>query len=109
MKFPRLPEKFDHRKKLMMKDIKIIRKLRKAGKSVLSIARKFHVSPTIIYYWTNNKYRQYIIEKASKIHRTLEIKRMTQRKSINHIRKDNPNLILYARAKAYEYYKKHKK
>ena len=69
MKYPRLPRKLDRRCKLMDKDIRTIRTLYKYGASIKTLAKKFKVSGNLIRYWTDEKYRQCVIECAKKHHK----------------------------------------
>jgi hypothetical protein len=67
MKYPRLPEKLDRRKKLMEDDIKTIRSLASQGYSKLAISKRFKVSEALIYYHCKTEeqkhaYNQRIIE-----------------------------------------------
>lgn len=58
MKYPRMPEALDKRKKLMKEDIKAIKSLYKSGRSRKWLAKKFNVSvPTIKYHFYSKEYR----------------------------------------------------
>jgi len=53
MKYPPLPEKYDRRKKLMLKQLSEIKILRAKGYSYQKIANKFKVSTSTIYEHLN--------------------------------------------------------
>ena len=55
MKYPRLPEKLDRRKKLMKKDIVRIKLLIKKGCTKSEVARIFKVNRCTINYWVLKK------------------------------------------------------
>jgi len=82
MKYPRLPKKLDRRCKLTEKDIHQIRMLKENDVSNLEIAGVFNVSRSLIHYWTNEEYRQRVIEKAKKCRIDKEIKRRRQLESV---------------------------
>lgn len=125
MKYPRLPEKLDRRKKLFKKDIQKIREKRKNGISVKLLAKIYDVSRTLIYYWTNPKINKLIKEHARKCRKEKsELARNNDNLYTKYISKVNPlykkwQLEIYKKyyethkiqIKKYmkEYYHKHKK
>ena len=66
MKFPRLPEKLDRRKKLFVKDIREIRRKRKGGATLTSLAAEYHVNPwTIRYHCLSRKKKKEVLSRIS--------------------------------------------
>ena len=61
-----MPEELDKRKKLMKKDIDLLKKLDKKGYSREELASLFNVTKTCIRYHTDDEYRKYNIDGASK-------------------------------------------
>jgi len=109
MKYPRLPEYLDRRKKLMSADIKKIRRLRKTGIYAKEIAKLFHVSTAMIYYWTNEKLRQNIIKRAANQPVDYSIHKRYQEESKKYVERVFPARTKYNRVKSLEYYYKNKK
>lgn len=57
IKDTQLPEQYDRRKKLMQKDIDLLRKLRANGWTLTELAHKFKVSAPTCRYWCSEQAR----------------------------------------------------
>lgn len=57
MKYPRLLEELDRRRRMFAKDIKQARILKAKGISYAAIARMLNISETSVKYWTDENYR----------------------------------------------------
>ena len=105
MKYPRLPENVDLRKKLMASDIADIQKAyedalpfptqsevmkkRKMGIEVQSktqwineIMELYGVSYHTVYYWTNTEYREYKMEQNAKAHSKADLEDYEKHRAI---------------------------
>lgn len=66
MKFPRLDETLDRRRKLMTKDISVIFALQRRGNSITSIARKFGVATGTIRRYLDVDYKNRANDRTKK-------------------------------------------
>jgi len=65
IKYPKMPDKLDRRKKLTGKKIQEIRELFNQGFSKVYLAKKYHVSDSLLYYHLNGEeYKKRWIEKV---------------------------------------------
>lgn len=64
MKYPRLPEHLDQRRKMLSADIAKAATMKRAGKTYAAIAREFGISETAAKYWTNPEFRERAKENA---------------------------------------------
>lgn len=71
MKYPRMPEHLDRRRKMLSVDIALAKKMRRQGASYASIGRRFGVSETAAKYWTNSDFREHAKEQARNARREL--------------------------------------
>ena len=69
MKYPRMPEHLDRRRKMLIKDIMRATQMRRMGKSYAEIGRTFGISETAAKYWVNPEWRELAKEKARKVRR----------------------------------------
>ena len=98
LKFPRLSQELDRRKKLMDEDIKEIRILKEKGLSMVEIAKMYNVSYSSIYFWTNKKFREKVRKDAAQYRRGPEAiirHRKISKKSMEYKLKVNPALKEY--------------
>jgi len=64
VKYPRMPEHLDRRRKLLTKDIARAMQMKAKGKTYAAIGRALGVSETAAKYWMNPEYREVVREKA---------------------------------------------
>lgn len=58
IKYPKMPEHLDRRRKMLAKDISAAIAFKRQGKSCAEIARIFGISETAAKYWTNPEWRE---------------------------------------------------
>lgn len=66
MKYPIISHNDKRSTKLTLIEIEEIRFLKSNGYTSWQLSDKFHVSPNTINYWTNDKYRERVIQRSSK-------------------------------------------
>ena len=109
MKYPRLSPELDRRRKLMPEDIKNIRHERERGRSTIYLANKYEVSATLIAYWTNEKFRQKVIQSSKHQKKDMKRHKELDAESKKYIAKVNPLFKEYQKEQGKKYYNRHKK
>jgi len=108
MKYPRLSPELDRRRKLMPDDIRDIRLERERGRTLKYLAKKFNVTIIAIFYWTNENYRQKILERSKHQNKNRKTQNKYHQESKKYIRNVNPAFKEYQKEQSKKHYNKHK-